>query len=144
MLKMNLFVFTPNFFQNTDTNKHNKAFFKKLYFIQKMYHIKHSLIVHLNELAFMFSQDVFGADYKTHLRGCLKKFILSYSYKSIYLSERHFPLILSYSYSALVFFPNQNILIIPIIFVIYCALFNSSKGSWQCSELSQFYQIFNF
>lgn len=78
---MNLLVFTPNFFQNTDTNKHNKAFLKKLYFIQEMYHRKHSLIVHPNELAYMFSQDVFGADYKTHLHGCLKKFILSYSYK---------------------------------------------------------------
>ena len=38
MLKMNLLVFTPNFFQNTDTNKHNTAFFRKIYFIQKMYH----------------------------------------------------------------------------------------------------------
>ena len=44
MLKMNLLVFTPNFFQNTDTNKHNTAFFRKIYFIQKMYHRKHSLI----------------------------------------------------------------------------------------------------
>ena len=92
---MNLLVFTPNFFQNTDTNKHNTAFLRKTYFIQKMYHRKHSLIVHPNELAFMFSQDVFGADYKTHLHGCLKKCILSYSYKSIYLSERHFPLIVN-------------------------------------------------
>lgn len=134
MVKLNLFIFTPNFFQNTDTNKHKKSFRKQLFYSENTpYKLTPNSSSQLAGIPFhrIYLEQINVVALK-NLPHNINPYIWVKDVKMFsFVTQLH---LFHFSFPS-----NQSIFIIPIVLVIYYPLIPSFKCTWQCSDLSQFH-----